>query len=80
MHALKFQTDKLIFNVFCGAYDPCAQLQMSTMDSERCWGQSFHHEEHDCGPDSGVVLPAVYSLDPAQVRPNFGDVIYHPPL
>lgn len=49
------------------------------MDSERCWGEISHHEEHDCGPDSGLVLPAVYSLDPAQVRPNLDDDGYHPP-
>eukprot|EP00752_Nemacystus_decipiens_P014168 g12599.t1 len=45
------------------------RVDMSTMDSERCWGESSHSEEHDCGPDSGVVLPAVYSLDPAQLLP-----------
>lgn len=59
-------------------YDPC--IQMSTMDSERCWGESSHNEEHNCGPDSGVVLPAVYSLDPAQVRPNSMTVDYTPPF
>lgn len=48
------------------------------MDSDSCWGESSHQEEHDCGPSSGVVLPAVYSLDPAQVRPNLSDGRYHP--
>ena len=43
--------------------------QMSNMDSERCWGEaSGCDQEYDCGPDSGVLLPAVYRLDPAQVR------------
>ena len=42
---------------------------MSNMDSEQCWGEaSGCDEEYDCGPDSGVLLPAVYRLDPAQVR------------
>lgn len=41
---------------------------MSNMDSERCWGEASLDGEHDCGPDSGLVLPAVYSMDPAQVR------------
>eukprot|EP00903_Cladosiphon_okamuranus_P013875 g12907.t1 len=45
------------------------RIDMSTMDSERCWGESCHHEEYDCGPDSGLVLPAVYTLDPAQLLP-----------
>lgn len=43
--------------------------QMSNMDSERCWGEAPGcNQEYDCGPDSGVFLPAVYRLDPAQVR------------
>ncbi len=40
---------------------------MSSMDSELCWGERSQNDEHDCGPDSGMVLPKVYSLDPAQV-------------
>lgn len=48
---------------------PCIgrDKQMSTMDSELCWGERSQNDEHDCGPDSGMVLPKVYSLDPAQV-------------
>lgn len=45
----------------------CFDEQMSSMDSERCWGQTSQNEEHDCGPDSGLVLPMVYRLDPAEV-------------
>ncbi|CAM9462188.1 unnamed protein product [Ectocarpus fasciculatus] len=45
------------------------RLDMSNMDSERCWGEASLDGEHDCGPDSGLVLPAVYSMDPAQVLP-----------
>lgn len=42
---------------------------MSNMDSERCWGEASRCEQgYDCGPDSGVLIPAVYRLDPAQVR------------
>lgn len=44
-------------------------MQMSNMDSERCWGEpSDCEEEYDCGPNSGVLLPAVYTVDPAQVQ------------
>lgn len=63
--------------------------QMSTMDSEECWGEpSGCQEDYDCGPDSGLLLPAVYSVDPGQasihawsmhtVRPTFGDAVQHP--
>ena len=41
---------------------------MSSMDSELVWGESSQNDEHNCGPDSGMVLPMVYNLDPAQVR------------
>lgn len=44
-------------------------MQMSNMDSERCWGEpSGCEEEYDCDPSSGVMLPAVYTVDPAQVQ------------
>lgn len=56
----------------------CFETQMSCMDSELCWGETSQHEEYDCGPDSGLVLPVVYSLDPAQVsqrgKDDFADL------
>ncbi|CAM9238283.1 unnamed protein product [Laminaria digitata] len=46
------------------------RIDMSNMDSERCWGEAPGcNQEYDCGPDSGVFLPAVYRLDPAQLFP-----------
>ncbi|CAM9117135.1 unnamed protein product [Scytosiphon promiscuus] len=45
------------------------RVDMSNMDSEHCWGQASWKGEHNCGPDSGLVLPAVYSLDPTQILP-----------
>lgn len=42
---------------------------MSNMDSERCWGQPAGcKEDYDCGPDSGLLFPAVYTVDPGEVR------------
>ncbi|CAM9318614.1 unnamed protein product [Hapterophycus canaliculatus] len=45
------------------------RIDMSNMDSEHCWGQASWKGEHNCGPDSGLVLPAVYSMDPTQILP-----------
>lgn len=41
---------------------------MSDMDSDETWAQpSNQAEDYDCGPDSGLLLPSVYRVDPGQV-------------